>query len=431
MTDHQAEKTNTQEVKSFELTDRQKIIRDAKKEDMLVSASAGTGKTTVMTERILARILQQKIKLRNILVLTFTKAASLDMKRKISDSLDQAIEAYPQKRDLLLEQRRQLQQAQISTLHAFCLRVIREFKHLLQDGDRSLVSANFTLLDEDRADELLEEAIEDVLRTTYLAIDQTSTFGKRGTREGLWLLIDVLGSGRDDRSLKEALKDFHSKLHAYPHVYEVIENAVQDATEIANNLWSKGLATWVLEDLEPEITITRWALPELKSWLPSVMIVQNPKTNEVRHQQVERIFELAEELIKRYDHLANWVQGKTSYNAQIDDWDQWRQNIDQFVAAKKAIRLSRGGNDADKEAFVNFYNISVKALCLRFTEDGKGKTILFRRPQAEVQEELQAMLPAINSFAELLSQVKKHYDEKKRRMGVVDFADLEHFALQI
>ena len=44
MTDHQAEKTNTQEVKSFELTDRQKIIRDAKKEDMLVSASAGTGK---------------------------------------------------------------------------------------------------------------------------------------------------------------------------------------------------------------------------------------------------------------------------------------------------------------------------------------------------------------------------------------------------
>lgn len=102
-----------------------------KDKNITVSASAGSGKTTILVERILTRIIQDRIPLDRILAMTFTEAAASEMKKRLFKSLNQAkIEAESMGDDAALaylnEQLVLLQRAQISTIHSFCLSILQE-----------------------------------------------------------------------------------------------------------------------------------------------------------------------------------------------------------------------------------------------------------------------------------------------------------------
>jgi ATP-dependent helicase/nuclease subunit A len=113
---------------SVKWTDNQNIILDLNNSDknMLVSASSGSGKTTVMIERIITLILNRKVSIDNILVTTFTNAAALDMKSKLIRSLTQALSTSNEK-SYLIEQLDLAESAKICTLHSFCSDLIRKY----------------------------------------------------------------------------------------------------------------------------------------------------------------------------------------------------------------------------------------------------------------------------------------------------------------
>jgi ATP-dependent helicase/nuclease subunit A len=120
----------------------------------LVAAAAGSGKTAVLVERIIQKIMdeQQPIDVDRLLVVTFTNAAAAEMRQRIGEALEKALEAEPHS----LHLRRQLsllQKASISTIHAFCLDVIRKYYYLID------LDPVFRIADETEIELLKEEVI--------------------------------------------------------------------------------------------------------------------------------------------------------------------------------------------------------------------------------------------------------------------------------
>ena len=107
-------------------TEEQKKVIELHNRNLLVSAAAGSGKTAVLVERIIQMILNRDhpVDIDRLLVVTFTNAAAAEMRERIGAALDQALEREP---DNLHLQRQVtlIHNAQISTIHSFCLQIIR------------------------------------------------------------------------------------------------------------------------------------------------------------------------------------------------------------------------------------------------------------------------------------------------------------------
>ena len=111
---------------------------------MLVSAAAGSGKTAVLVERVVGRILDEKnpVDADRLLIVTFSNAAALEMKQRIMARMSELIAAHPEDRRLRRQQLL-LGRAQISTIHSFCLELIRSNFQALGIASNTRASSNF------------------------------------------------------------------------------------------------------------------------------------------------------------------------------------------------------------------------------------------------------------------------------------------------
>lgn len=110
------------ENREIKWTEEQKQVIEETDKNLLVSASAGSGKTTVMIEKIARLITEKQVPVSNFLVVTFTRTSASDMKKKLIDRL---LSAEPT--DFLLEQISDVESSDISTLHVFCSRLIQTY----------------------------------------------------------------------------------------------------------------------------------------------------------------------------------------------------------------------------------------------------------------------------------------------------------------
>ena len=111
-------------------TKSQQQVIDTRKTNLLVSASAGSGKTRVLVDRVIKRVTEEGVGIDQLLIVTFTKAAAKEMKERIRKSLEKEINhAAGEKRQRLMTQLSLLPVANISTLDAFCQQLIEHFYH--------------------------------------------------------------------------------------------------------------------------------------------------------------------------------------------------------------------------------------------------------------------------------------------------------------
>ena len=112
-------------------TKEQKQAIDARGSDLLIAAAAGSGKTAVLVERIITKLLREGQEIDRLLVVTFTNAAASEMRQRIGVAIAKQLEETPE--DIHLQnQMAFLPRADIKTIHAFCLQVIREYYHLFE-----------------------------------------------------------------------------------------------------------------------------------------------------------------------------------------------------------------------------------------------------------------------------------------------------------
>ena len=181
-------------------TEEQQKVIDLRDRNILVSAAAGSGKTAVLVERIIRRLTEEThpVDVDRLLIVTFTEAAAAEMKERIGAAIENKLRERPG--DARLEQQASLiHSAPITTIHSFCLSVIRDHFHVIgiDPGFRIAEEGELRLLRQDVLDELLEACYDE------------------GTEEFLDF-VERFGTGRNDRKIEEIILKLYEYSRSYP-----------------------------------------------------------------------------------------------------------------------------------------------------------------------------------------------------------------------
>ena len=368
-------------------TKEQQEAIDRSGSDILVAAAAGSGKTAVLVERIIKKLTNHEAPLNidEILVATFTNAAAEEMRSRIGKALEEAITkdptSYHLKKQLSL-----LQRASISTLHSFCTSVVRQYAYLL-DLDPAFRIADTMELDLIKQ-EVMEEMFEDV-------------YGQEGEeQEVFFTVVDMFSNDRSDVELEEVILRIYNFANQHPWP----EEWLQEVAEIYN------LPNDCTEEDLPWLTMLKEEVMEqFFAW----------------KQDIDRAMTIAGESDGPYHYLEALETDMEIINQamSLTSWDELAQYINS-VTFKSLSRKSVDCSEDKKE--------KVKQLRERFRKPfDKMKKDFFTRSLAAHIEDMRILYPAIKKITELVSEFKKRFSEVKRERAILDFSDLEHFALEI
>ncbi|MEQ4483833.1 helicase-exonuclease AddAB subunit AddA [Cohnella silvisoli] len=371
-------------------TDEQWAAITADGSHLLVAAAAGSGKTAVLVERIISRIAdeQRPLDVDAMLVATFTKAAAAEMKERIRHALEEALESNPESRHL----RRQialLPRASVTTLHSFCLEIVERYAPLIE-LDPGFRMANVTeteLLRMDTLDELFEERYESEGETGVLAS-----------------LADHFGGERSDEPLHRLVLELHefAGSHPWPEywLHQMAEDFRQAQAEtLLHTLWVRSLREDAVLLLQGTLHLLRGAL----------RIAHEPGGPE---PYIDTLFADIDGMEK----VAEAFRSGT--------WEDWQ-------AAVADISFGRlkpcKGDDYDVALIERVKGLrdTAKKAAVRLSEEW-----LIRSPE-QYAAELHALAPAMKQLAELAIQFGERFELAKRAKGLLDFGDLEHYALRI
>ena len=216
----------------IDATPSQRAAIESRGSAVLVSAGAGSGKTRVLTERLLRQI-EDGRDIDSFLVITFTRAAAAELRGRIMTMLAEKAAKDPSNRHL----RRQsalCRRASIQTIDGFCSDLLRQNCHLLG------LAPDFRIIEDDRAAQMKAAALDRTMEEGYAHPE---------AHPGFLALADTVGAGRDDRRLCELVLELHGRMqcHARPDRWaaEMIEKLRAPVGDVSETPWGREL----LEDL--------------------------------------------------------------------------------------------------------------------------------------------------------------------------------------
>ena len=358
--------------------DQLKVIQ-TRDRNILVSASAGSGKTTVLVERIIQKICDREnpVDIDRLLIVTFTKAAAASMRQKIMEALEEKLLEEPdnlhlQKQVVLIHN------AQITTIHSFCLYVLQNnFNDIgLEPGFRVADEGEIRLLKEDIMEQLLESRFSADKKDSFLKL------ANRFCRSAkLNPLTDVIYDVYDHAMshpfplewLESQKRDYGPDMVYLPEVVNVVKKMISEEKEETGELLQAALS---------------------------------PGGPYVYEDALRKDIALFDSLLKKdsYGELAEAVQ-----NSKIAGLSSKK---DDSISPEKREYV-KAGKDVIRKSFyelrTNYFSFPLEFMK---QEDIKNGEIL----------------------EELLDTVKEFYQrlqEKKKEKKLIDFTDMEHFALQI
>lgn len=178
------------------LNEQQQKAVESNEKNIVVAASAGTGKTTVLVERVLRKILNENIDLNRMLILTFTEAAAENMKNRLEKALREEKEKNDADKARIDEQLEQLQTANISTIDAFINKLVQKYSYNLG------IDPEYKILNSDIAKQKLRNQ----------AYDQVINNFSDETNQDRQLLFQLMTENNEDKNLKKALFKFYEFL---------------------------------------------------------------------------------------------------------------------------------------------------------------------------------------------------------------------------
>ncbi|WP_261805597.1 helicase-exonuclease AddAB subunit AddA [Lapidilactobacillus luobeiensis] len=376
-------------------TPQQQAAIDHHGHDILVSASAGSGKTTVLVERLITEILQQGTDLDQLLVVTFTDAAAAEMQARIRKALENELgrTSDPQQQQRLRKQLNLLAAAQISTLHAFCLQVIHKFYYLLD------LDPSFRLLTDDTERQLLMEKVWGDLRDHHYDADDPDFFA----------LADQFGNDRSDDGLTQT-------------IFQLYYFAI---TRPETSQWLQRLPT----DYQIETTVDsspffqKWLTPYLRQrcqQLQQQFIVLIQTATPIIKAEV--VTEPAQASLTALTTLL--AQSQTTY-LQFKECLQGLQLPARFMKT-----LKKNGEVITTDETETRLAVSRQLQVLR--DDLKDfRSDFFELPEAQIIAGQKATQTVVAHLAEITSEFITAYQNEKLRLKALDFNDLEQLTWQL
>ena len=362
-------------------TDQQAAI-DARGAHVLVSAAAGSGKTAVLVERLSSRLLDESDELTadRMLVVTFTNAAAAEMKRRIAKALDEALREDPTN-DYIRKQRQMLNRALITTIHSFCLEVIRE---------------NYYLLDLDPAFKIAEERDLVLLQDDVLEEVLEEEYGKQD--RDFFALVDAYTSDRGDHEIENLVLGLYHYSRTLPDPDAYLQQLV--------SLYQFG------EDPDQEAILREYG--ELL-WKDISKAVQSLRSLETELRMAG------------YEAQAENVRQAIFPIEQIEE-----ENIvwSELETAARAVKFGTMKSVPKKEEH-HIYHDTLKPVY-----DQAKKRLMSAIEQARVSgadllESVSMQKPLVETLVRTVRTFGIAYEQAKRDRAFVDFSDLEHYALTI
>ena len=192
-------------------TKQQQQVIDLRDRNILVSAAAGSGKTAVLVERIITMLTDEEhpVNVDELQIVTFTEAAAGEMKERIRGAIEKALEENPEN-EHLKRQATLIHNAQITTIHSFCLSVIRDHFHAID------IDPGFRIGEEGELKLLRHDVLEEMLEEKY--------------QEGSKSFLDfaaAYSTGRDDKKIEDLILKIYEFSRSYPDSEEWLDSCVK------------------------------------------------------------------------------------------------------------------------------------------------------------------------------------------------------------
>lgn len=369
-------------------TKEQQEVISLRNRNILVSAAAGSGKTAVLVERILSKITDPKnpVDIDRLLIMTFTRAAAGEMKERISAAIEKALYEDPDN-EHLQRQTTLLHTAQITTIDGFCAYLIRNYFHLigLDPGYRTADEGELKLLRGDVIKALLEE---------YYA-KKDEKFQK---------FVECFAFGKTDEGLGELIQKLYEMAMSNPFPEEWLEKCLKD---------------YQVSSLE-KMRETEWM------GLLWQAVEDELKEAELLVQEARRICTEAEGPYLYEEALGSDLLLIRTLRSAAEKRNY--NEMSGLLTKPSFARLStKKAPDVDEQK-------KQRVKDLRDEEKGILKELgqrYFQSTEEEILEILQYTREPVEMLVELTVRFKEQFDEAKREKNILDFTDMEHFALQI
>ena len=351
-----------------------------KNSNILVAAAAGSGKTAVLVERIIHKIIDEQMDIDKILVVTFTNAAASEMRERILEAIYKKLEENPEnvhlQRQIIL-----LNKASICTIHSFCLDVIHNHFYEID------LPSNFKIADTAEIDLLKQEVLDDLFEQKYTENDKNFIE-----------LLENYTNYRGDEALQELVLKIYKFIQSSPFPIKWLQEKLEllkiEDKDISQTIWGKLIIQTVDDDIQE-----------------SIMQLEVTKSKMALYPEMTKFYQtISEDIIN--------LQDLQKYNS----WDELYIKLLNFNFSKWPV---------DKKV-INDLKEDSKAIRDKVKKHIKEKTAkLLSCSQEQAVKDLKIITPILEKLSNLVTEFTKNFAEKKKEKNCIDFNDIEHFALKI
>ena len=351
-----------------------------KDSNILVAAAAGSGKTAVLVERIIHKIIDEQMDIDKILVVTFTNAAASEMRERILEAIYKKLEENPEnvhlQRQIIL-----LNKASICTIHSFCLDVIHNHFYEID------LPSNFKIADTAEIDLLKQEVLDDLFEQKYTENDKNFIE-----------LLENYTNYRGDEALQELVLKIYKFIQSSPFPIKWLQEKLEllkiEDKDISQTIWGKLITRTVEEDIQE-----------------GIMQLETVKSKIALYPEMAKFYQTISEDIINLQDMQTYKSWDELYvkllNFNFDKWPVDKKVTNDLKEASKEIR------DKVKKHI-------------------KEKTAkLLSCSQEQAVKDLKIITPILEKLANLVTEFTKNFAEKKKEKNCIDFNDIEHFALKI
>jgi ATP-dependent helicase/nuclease subunit A len=366
-------------------TKEQEKVIYTRNRNLLVSAAAGSGKTAVLVERIIQLIIDKEkpINIDKLLVVTFTNAAASEMRERIGNAIEKKLEEEPENK-YLHRQLTLLPSANIMTIHAFCLNIIRNYFHVID------LDPSFRIGDETELKLLKNDAIKELLEEKY---EENS--------EEFLELVESYSTGKTDELIEELITNVHNFSMSNPWPFNWLDIMVEKLNiKSTEELSSSIYYSILIDDLNKKV-----------EYIEQILL------------KAKRISQQEEGPDKYIPVIENYLNTILNIKNNISSIEKIYETISMFTP----IRLSSATKGIDKQLkeeaskLINYAKDELRSI----------KTDYFLCSPKESMLYIEKSYSVVKTLVQVVKEFTKKFNELKEEKNIIDFNDIEHYALNI
>ena len=363
-----------------------------KDSNILVAAAAGAGKTAVLVERIINKIINDGVDIDKLLVVTFTNAAASEMRERIYLAISKELDKGDDAKNIL-RQMTLLEKSSITTMHSFCLEVIRN------NFSEIDIDPNFRIADKTEIELIKAETLNELFEEEY-----------EEEKIELMELLESYGGSKDDRLIQEMVLKLYHFIQSNPWPKKWLNDMtnlmkVDLDEDFSNTIWGDV----ILENIKVDLEGVRDNIKK------AIAIIRTDSTLN------DKFFKLYSEDFITIDEMIKLISDKNDLNR----WDKFYNSVNDIDFKSLPKISSKLEFDEEKKELVHGIRNEAKDV----VKDIKEKCVTSY--SKDIIEDINKVYPIMKYLVYLVEAFMDKYEEKKHKKNIADFGDLEHYCLQI